>query len=180
MDEFVKKPKDDQKLIEAYRMAQQMDESFQQDYSDDEIDRMLDTISQIESSGGKNFNHPEVKSGMHAGTRAIGHYGLMPNTVQEIANRKRMAGELTPELAEIAKLPPDQMKQTLETNPELEKAFARKLASEVLKKQPNEEMAAYSWFQGHNKTPEQVQQENYQDHEYVKKYRDFRKKLFGK
>jgi hypothetical protein len=177
MDEFNKN--NDEKLLEAYKMAQSMDESFQQDYSDEEVDRMLDTISQIESSGGKNFNHPEMKSGIHAGTSAIGSYGLMPNTIQEIANRERMAGNLPPEMEEVSKLPPDQMKQTLETNPDLEKAFARSLASKVLKKQPNEEMAAYSWFQGHNKSPEQIKQENYQDHDYVKKYQEFRKKLFG-
>jgi len=176
MDEFDNK---DKKLVEAYRMARQMDETFQEDYTDEEVDRMLDTIAQIESSGGKNFNHAQIKSGMHTGTSAIGTYGLMPNTIQEIANRKRMAGELTPELEQVSKLPPDKMKQTLEANPDLEKAFARKLASEVLKKQPNDEMAAYSWFQGHNKTPQQIKEENYQDHDYVKKYKKFRKNLFG-
>lgn len=178
MDEFDKKD-DPQKLLEAYKMAAEMDESFQQDYTDEEIDRFLDSISMVESSGGKNFKHRTMQSGPHKGDTAIGHYGLMPNTIQEIARREDMADNLPEDMREISRMPSSEMKQYLESNPEMEENFARSLATKVINEQPNDEMAAYSWFQGHNKSPLDIKKENYENHDYVNKYKKFRKKLFG-
>ena len=53
-----------------------------------QVKSFLKNISQIESRGGEDMNHPEIKSGIHKGTKAIGRYGLMPNTVGEVLNRK--------------------------------------------------------------------------------------------
>lgn len=46
--------------------------------------RFLDWIGQIESSGGRDTAHRPVTSGSHAGTSAIGTYGLMPKTAADL------------------------------------------------------------------------------------------------
>ena len=145
--------------------------------ADDKIKNFLKIISQIESSGGKNYNHPLIKKGPHTGHRAIGKYGLMPNTVSEIINRIRMSGASTPELQNLSKLDPHVLKTTLETNPEIENKLAEALAQRVLEKQQDEEKAAYSWFQGHNLSPERIEEEPYKEHDYVKKYNMYKNML---
>jgi GNAT superfamily N-acetyltransferase len=45
--------------------------------------KMLRTIAAVESSGGKNINHDVVNSGLNAGMKAHGKYGMMPLTIQE-------------------------------------------------------------------------------------------------
>ena len=85
-------------------------ERVRETMSDDQkqkVQRFLKTIQMIESSGGKNFNHPEIESGIHEGHRAIGNYGLMPNTVQEIATRMKRKGIQDDQLRNITSLPPD-------------------------------------------------------------------------
>jgi hypothetical protein len=144
-----------------------------------QIRSFLNNISQIESSGGKNFNHSVVKTGIHAEHKAIGRYGLMPNTIAETLNRMRISGTLTPELKELNKLDTQTLKSTLENNPELEDQIAEALASRVLDRQKDEEMAAYSWNQGHNLSPNDITQASYKDHDYVKKYNTYKKLSTG-
>lgn len=139
------------------------------------IQSFLNNISQVESSGGTNFNHPIVNSGIHAGQSAIGRYGLMPNTVNEVLNRMRMNGTLTPELHQLQQLDPVTLKTTLEKNPNLEDQIAGTLANKVLTRQPDDETAAYSWHSGHNLKPEDIEQRNYQNDDYVKKYDMYKK-----
>lgn len=142
--------------------------------SDDQkqkIDAFLRKIAMIESSGGKNFDHAEIPAGMHKGHRAIGSYGLMPNTVKEVINRMRLEGNLNPQLKELQALEADQMKQTIEQNPQYEREMAEYLANRVLNRQGGDELkAAYSWEQGHNLTPDKIEQRNYKDADYVKKF----------
>lgn len=146
---------------------------------DKRVPKFLKIISQIESSGGKNFNHPEIKQGLHQGTSGIGRYGLMPNTVNEVINRLRLSGKLTPEIKKLQKLEPNALKEILESNPHIEDKIAEELASRVLARQPDEEMAAYSWTMGHNLTPERIKSEPYQDSDYVKKYNSYKKLVSG-
>lgn len=138
----------------------------------------LDNISQLESSGGQNFNHKMMDSGIHEGQQAIGRFGLMPNTIKELVNRKiQKEGQLPENMQGLTDQPPDEIKRILEANPEIEYQFADQLAKKVLKKQKDPEKAAYTWFQGHNLTPEQVDQRDYQNSEYVKRFSNLRKKL---
>lgn len=138
------------------------------------LEQFLKAIAQLESSGGKNFNHETMEHGIHEGHTAAGRYGLMPNTVNEVLNRMSMKGTLTPELAELRKLEPDQIKETLETNPDLEHQIARSLGKRVLERQGDETKAAFSWNQGHNLTPDRIEEMGYQDHDYVKKFNKIR------
>lgn len=184
-------PQDDLKMQEALEMAARMDAQQQDAESSlqieeeeqsrmahqDKRDRFLKTLGMIESSGGLNFAHPEISSGIHQGHRAAGTWGLMPNTVNEVLNRARRDGSLSPELVALQKLGPRRMKAELEANPELERQIAEKLADYVLEKQNDEEKAAYSWFQGHNLSPEDIEKRGYKEHDYVQKYRKFKKML---
>lgn len=142
-----------------------------------QIKSFLKNISQVESSGGKDYSHDLIQSGIHAGDKAIGRYGLMPNTVSEVLNRMKISGTITPELEKLKTLDHPTLKQTLETNPELEDQIAEALAGKVLDRQQDEEKAAYSWHQGHNLTPDKVSQK-YKNNDYVKKYNEL-KKLTG-
>jgi len=137
----------------------------------DRIQNFLNTIRQIESSGGKDTDHPEMESGLQAGTQAYGQYGLMPNTVKEVAKRNIMGGNDDPDMQTLNKLDPTQVNDYLAQKPELEQNVAQTLADRVLQRQGgDEEKAAYSWNMGHNLTPDQIVQRDYLNHPYVRKF----------
>ncbi len=141
-------------------------------------DQFLNTISQIESSGGKNLHHPEIQQGIQAGDSAVGQYGLMPNTIRETA--KRFPDEQTQNLLQMDN---PAIADLIKQHPEIEKIIATKLANRVLTRFPaDQEMAAYAWNQGTNLTPEQAQARHYQDSPYVQKFRNLQNmlKLAGK
>lgn len=143
----------------------------------------LKTISQLESSGGKNMDYPEVESGIQSGTSAMGQYGLMPNTVKEMINKRRQAGTMTPELQELDGMNPHEMKAHIEANPDLEDQIAKSLALKVLHNQMgDEEKAAYSWTMGDNLSPDDISKEKMNDQSsaggrYVDKFRRIRDQL---
>jgi hypothetical protein len=139
----------------------------------DNVDNFLDSIGQVESGGGENFNHKPITSGMHKGHRAIGTYGLMPNTVDEVIQRSKGSTNYDPNMDKVLEMDPVEKKQFLETNPDVEKKIARTLASYVLKRQGgDEEKAAYAWNQGHNLSPDKIASMGYRDSDYVKKFND--------
>ena len=47
----------------------------------------LRRIATIESTGGKNKVHAEVKEGVHKGTRSVSAFGLMPKYIKEVAEK---------------------------------------------------------------------------------------------
>ncbi len=146
-----------------------------------DVDGFLNTIAQIESSGGKDFNHSTMQSGIHAGEAAMGRFGLMPNTLREIAVRAKREGKLNDQMKSAIDIEDSQkLKELIESNPEIERMFAEQLAQRVLKKFPDSEQAAYSWNQGHNLTPEAVQKRDYKNSDYVKKFNNLRNKLASK
>ena len=143
-------------------------------------DDFLDVISRIESSGGRNIKHPTVQAGIQAGTAAIGKYGLMPNTIKEYINRRRLEDSMTLQLKDIDSMNPAQMKAYIESNPQVEDELAKGLATQVLRKQlGDEDRAAYSWHQGHNLSPKDISDQDLNDSasiggQYVNKYRNIK------
>lgn len=135
-------------------------------------DNFLDAISQIESSGGQNTNHPMIQNGLQAGQQAIGSYGLLPNTVQELSNRARLKGQLTPEMSAASRNP-----ASIGNDPQLEKQYANQLADKVLNKYQDPDMAAYAWNHGHNIPIEEIKQRHIEDDPYVQKFKQIRKSL---
>lgn len=141
------------------------------------VDKFLDIISMLESSGGKNFNHRQMESGIHKGMSAAGSYGIMPNTALEIVNRAKRQGQDSPKMRQLAKLPKDKIKGFIEQNPDLERELAGHLAQRVLSKSKGDmEKAAYRWFMGHNLGDEALEERNFQDTEYVKRFKREKKK----
>lgn len=136
-----------------------------------EIDDFLKNIGKIESNNGQNTNHKMITSGIQKGTRAIGTYGLMPNTVDELVNSSK-----DPDLQNLIDMSPEEKKNYIEKNPEVERTLATQLAQKVLTKQGGDpEKAAFAWNQGHNLSPDQVADRDYQNSDYVQKF----KKLEG-
>lgn len=129
----------------------------------DQLDRdaFLKAISQMESSGGQNLNHPVVQTGIQAGQQAVGQYGLMPNTIEEMNNRQGRAPAGIAETSEAA----------------IQQRVAEQLADKVLNKYHDPEMAAYSWNHGHNLSPEAIKERHYQDDPYVQKFKQIRSRL---
>ena len=135
-------------------------------------DNFLNAISQVESSGGQNTNHPVVQGGIQDGQQAIGSYGLMPNTIQELSNRARLNNTLTPDMAAASRDP-----ASVKTNPALAQQYANQLADKVLNKFPDQNMAAYAWNHGHNLSPQEVQDRDYMNDPYVQKFQKVRRSL---
>jgi hypothetical protein len=136
------------------------------------IQDFLNKIEAIESSGGKNTNHPVVTAdNIQKGTRGIGRYALMPNTVKELINRRRINGTMTGDLDDLDKKTPEEMKAYIEANPDIEDSFANQLANHVIRNQNgNEDKAAYSWKMGSNLTPDAVSNDDIQNSDYVQKF----------
>lgn len=149
--------------------------NFKMNDQENPVKKFLKNIAEVESSGGQNFDHAEIKSGIHAGDRAIGRYGLMPKTVGEVLNRMRIQGTLTPELDQLNQLDGPTLKDVLEQNPQLEDQIAETLADRVLSRQQDEEKAAYSWNQGHNLSPDRISTLPYKESDYVRKYNSYKK-----
>lgn len=140
-----------------------------------DVKSFLDKIAELESSSGKDTQHKTVESGIQAGDTAIGRYGLMPKTIDEMVNRATKSKTITPEMKSLIGMSGEEKKEYLETHPEVEYKVAEQLATQVLGKQGgDEEKAAYSWLYGHNLSPEKIEARNYEDDPYVKKLKDLR------
>lgn len=113
------------------------------DYKATRKSKLLEKIGQLESSGGANINHPEVESGPQAGETAIGQYGLMPNSIQEMVNR--YPSDIT------AGMSKEELAQKAQEDPEFAKTMAATMVAYLKdKKGLSDEQAAAAWEQGHN------------------------------
>lgn len=139
---------------------------------DPKIKDFLQKISQIESSGGKNLKHKLIKKGLQKGQQAIGSYGLLPNTIQEIVNRNKSEGRPSALIASLEGLPQGEYTNLVGQNPELEQEIAVKLANHVINKQEGDlTKAAYAWNMGHNKPSKSISDLDLQKSPYVAKFR---------
>jgi hypothetical protein len=156
---------DDRDELEQEKLDQMNPQQVQRE-------NFLNAISQIESSGGQNTNHPVVQTGLQAGQQAMGNYGLMPNTIDELNNRARLSHTMTPEMAAAARNP-----ASVQEDPEMQQQYANQLADRVLGKYQDPEMAAYAWNKGHNLTLDEIRQRHYADDPYVQKFKKVWKAL---
>ena len=119
--------------------------------------QFLDMMSQLESSGGINTKHREISSGIHKGQRAVGNYGLMPNTIREMY--KRMGKDADPRLKEIVDNSQDDqmLANSIAADPELENVVAGKLYDRVNERfGGDQEKMNYAWQYGHNLSPSKL------------------------
>jgi hypothetical protein len=141
-----------------------------------QIENFLKAISMNESSGGINTDHETMKHGIHAGDAAIGKYGLMPNTIKEMAGRM---GKDSP-YYRYSKMKNNEIVEKINKNPEHEEQIANYMANHLYDKHGgNETRMAYSWNQGHNLTDKHfdTSHKNYKDHDYTQKYIKHRQQL---
>lgn len=130
----------------------------------DSISIEMSALSNVESSGGKNLNHEMISSGIHAGDRAGGHYGLMPLTVKMVIgmtpNLKRKYGKwIAADHSAIS--------HELNKNRTFDNDVARAMWTWLRATKPVEQ-AACSWFWG--PWEKNCSRKNVRDLEYVKKY----------
>lgn len=127
-------------------------------------------LAQIESSGGKDTNHRTITSGVQEGASAYGTYALMPNTVREMENRKRLAGEsYNPNML---KGNDEVIKAQLAADPTLEQDYVNRVLGQILKKTNDPEKAMYMYNMGHNKNPDEISLEQLDESVQVKKFRN--------
>lgn len=157
----------------------------------DEKDKMRkalqEAVKYVESSGGKNVNHPVITKGVSAGDKALGAYGLTPNTIREMLKRhpenpySHLKDEDLADVYEKGKLVPEVLRPDVEG---IEGAVSKNLAEHVLTKQKgNIEQALASWLMGHNKSPSEmaeIVQRNPAAKKYVEKAMPVYKKSFPK
>jgi hypothetical protein len=164
---------DEEQIKQSREQARQEGQEIYNKYGknsrNSKINDFLKTISMNESSGGKNLNHKQMKSGMHRGDSAVGQYGLMPNTIKEMANRM---GKDNP-MSMYGKMDNQAISDSIKKNPEHENEIAKFMANHLHDKFGGDEnKMSYSWFQGHNLTNDHfdTSHKNYMNHDYVKKY----------
>lgn len=104
---------------------------------------LLEKIGMLESSGGIDTDHKRMTSGPHKGDKAIGTYGMMPNTLVEMANR--FPSEINEGMSK------EELEELARNNPEFEKAMAGAMLSYMKDKRGlSDEETAAAWEQGHN------------------------------
>lgn len=163
---------------QAYEQARQEGQSIidKHQSKNSNIDSFLNTISMNESSGGKNLNHKQIKEGLHAGDSAVGQYGLMPNTIKEMAIRM---GKDNP-MYQYANMKNSAVTDSMKKNPEHENEIAKFMANHLHDKFGGDEnKMAYAWNMGHNLTDDHfnTSHKDYMNHDYVKKYQNHKKML---
>lgn len=135
----------------------------------------LKRISALESSSGKNTDHPEVNTGVQAGEHAVGQYGMMPNTIKEFSNRMVQQGNAPLVVQRINNMEDTQKAANqVGEDPELEQLYAKVMSQKVLDSQGTPDKAAYSWNQGTNLSPDAITEDKLNNSGYVQKFRNLK------
>jgi hypothetical protein len=123
----------------------------------------LRQISQIESTAGQNVDHQELKHGIQRGTAAVGRYGLMPNSIQELVKRGEMAHEDAPAIQKLKGLDALTAAQVVKSDPALEDEMAVRM-KRLIETRPGiktPEQVNYMWQYGHNLNADKLNERNY-------------------
>lgn len=141
-------------------------------------DKFLHNLMQLESGGGKNTQHEKVKHGHLKGEKAIGRWGMMPSTMDEILGRLERIGKLHPAMKPLQHMDRDARAAYLAKKPHVELEMARYLARHVMARSKGDLLrAAYSWNNGHNLYPHEISDDELHGSTYVK---DFAQLAHGK
>jgi hypothetical protein len=147
------------------------------DFGKHPADRFLWNLMQIESSGAKNVNHPQIKHGISKGDHAIGRWGILKNTIIEFNRRAKAHGTLHPDQEALETMNRDAIADNFKKNPQLELNIARQIAVHVMKRQKgNMHAAAYAWNVGHNLHPDEIPDDIHTSNDYVDKFKSYDQK----
>jgi hypothetical protein len=134
----------------------------------------LKLMSLMESSGGKNIQHQPITTGLQAGSTAYGQFGLMPNTVKEMAKRRKSNGSADDNDQQIINSDNDGITNTLQQHPELEQRYAQDLAQKALDKSNGDVVdAAYRWRWGQNLPQERIDEIKKKNPDYFNRLQNF-------
>lgn len=133
--------------------------------------KMLNTISQVESSGGKDTNHGIGGGPIHGNERAFGKYGLMPQTIREVIKGNK---DLKSKYAKALALKGDTFNKFMADHKGLEDQIADRHLAHLEKhfgKDPD--MLGYAWLEGiHGAHKAKDKGIDIKNHWHVKKIRD--------
>ena len=136
-------------------------------YTPEDLKILMDYL---ESSHGVNLEHETSNYGLQKGHKAFGRHGLMPNTVLEMANRRRLSNQADELDKQILKTDPKKLEDKLNENPELYDRYTSTLAEHTLNRAGGDiNKAAAGWLYGHNLSPERMQKALDNDPEYKKR-----------
>jgi hypothetical protein len=168
---------------QATETAQQPKKSAQQVWQEVlESEPHLGAIGFIESSGGKNFNHKTMTSGIHKDHTAGGIFGIMPNSVNFIFRKDKELAKKYPEIAEKAKDIKNNHKhitELLNNEHEISADIAKSMFNYHKQHTVNPNQLIYSWNQGLKGSWNHLKdhgQDHIDSHDYVKKVNDFYEK----
>jgi len=132
-----------------------------------DVESFKKLMGMLESTNNDNVVHRTVASGPQAGTTAIGKYGQMPNTIENLASRNVRDDMATPTDQLLKGASPDQITQIMKDNPAKQQEYATQLAQDVLEKTDNDVPAsAAGWLYGHNLSANGMRDKLKQDPEY--------------
>lgn len=147
----------------------------------------LNSIREIESSKGVNLDHIPMESGIHKGQAAIGEFGLMPNTIRELAARLRRRDpklQLDPSFQGDPEIQqwevPSEENATTDAklsaafadSPDLQRRTARYMGRLLESRADgNLEKMAYGYNMGHNKKLSELPIETITSNPYVSKFK---------
>jgi GNAT superfamily N-acetyltransferase len=132
-----------------------------------EVPLGLLAIEQNESSGGVYLDHALVKSGMNAGTRAGGPFGMMPLTFKGVVEND---GDLQTRYGDVASKTPDDITLALNENLSMAKEVAVTHYRSLMKSlHSNHVKVAYAWLHGLGGALA-ANEEKIAEDEYVRRY----------
>lgn len=132
--------------------------------------KMLQAISDVESSGGKFIHHRQL-GGIHQGESAYGKYGLTPNVIRETV---KMHDELNSEHGKVVALKGQDLHNYMDENPDLEHKVAEKHVSRLehhFGQSPSH--IGYAWLNGITGTHKaKKQNKDIENHWHVQKIKE--------
>ncbi len=133
-------------------------------------DKELTDIAGLETSYGKDLDHKQLESGIHKGDKAIGAFGIMPNTIRDLANKvknpesdlgRALSSEIELNDVEALKsMDSEQLHGLLASNPQLQQKIGRLLYLEAVQKRGQDpERNAFAWQMGSNIPANKISQQ---------------------
>jgi hypothetical protein len=145
---------------------------------------LLDAISMVESSGGKNLNHKTItdKHSMHYGHTAGGKYAMMPLSAQYTLRNDPALAKKYPDLVKAAsdiKNHHREFTDRFNRDPQAAEDFAQSFYNRTKSKVKTPEMIIHAWNHGLKGTWNKYKRdpESIKNDEYVKAVQDAMKRL---
>lgn len=128
-------------------------------------DKMLNAISQVESSGGKNVHHKPTSMGT-----AYGKFAIMPDVVHDTI---RLNPDLKRQHSKVMRLQGDNLSRYLQDNPKLEQEIVNRHLNRLEHHfGQNPEAISFAWNHGIKGTNRALaSKQNISQHPYVQKFK---------